>query len=231
MSIMNNEAVKQGYQASRWLKTRLLLSALSMKELMDHLEPLCFIQAASVIKSADPCVSKDDFLAAYSDYVQHLEQDEAGCSAFAKRSSLFTLTLSTSQEIAKTYEVRPGFFLTRLSEPGVQVRPCLVDFSHLSRQFSYRALGATSISWGLEFSYPQLIQKAGGTIENGLKEPFVNGSLFKKLQKWARLQTRPAIFNFEGQKIISELRIGEDTSWAEDMPAIKKRGLTLFQSP
>ncbi len=227
---MNKDTLKSTYQASRWLKMRTLLSILSMKELIEHLEPFFFIQAASVIKSADPCISKEDFFIAYTDYVQHLEKDEAGCNAFAKRSPLFTLTLSTSREIAKTHEVKPGFFLTRLSEPGVQVRPCLVDFSPLSRQFSYRALGASSISWGLEFSYPQLIQKAGGAIENGLKEPFVNAPLFKKLQKWARLHSRPAVFTFEGQKIISELRIGDDTSWVQDMPAIKKRGLTLCQS-
>ena len=222
---MNTNLLKPNYQASRWLKVRLLLSIEAMQELVDHLEPVCFIQAASVMQTLDPLVPKKEFLAAYAEYMHHLEKDDPQSAAFAGRSPLFKLTLCASPNLATTYEVKLGSFLTRLLEPGVQLRPCLVDFSSLSKQFSYSALGLHSISWGLEFSYPQLIQKHGEEVANGLKEPFVNGILFKKIQKWARRHTRLAAFTFEGEKIISELRIGPNIDWACEMSEVKKRGL------
>lgn len=70
--------------------------------------------------------------------------------------------------------------------------------------------GERSISWGLEFSYPQLYQDphTGEIVPIVEGERFPNTAPFRQLQRWMRRETRPTPFLVDGHRINAVARLG-----------------------
>ena len=81
--------------------------------------------------------------------------------------------------------------------------------------------GADCITWGLQFSYPQIYQDPV-TLEISKadrNEELSNSELFKNLIRWQRLTTRPTPFLTEKGLENIPIRIGKSCfSWINNHP-------------
>jgi hypothetical protein len=91
-------------------------------------------------------------------------------------------------------------------------------------------LGQGSVTWGIQFSYPQIFQhpQSHAFAKVGDGEEFPNTSLFSKLAKWLRNFSMPTTFIYEGKSTSVPIRTGKEVfSWIHNHPQLKLQGLSV----
>jgi hypothetical protein len=153
-------------------------------------------------------------IAIYSRYVELLKQgkipDEREFRPF------FSSVISVTDKCLYSISVDQGFHLIKANRPIIQMQPHAFHFSRESFEFRSMTFGPESVTWGIQFSYPQLYQDFKTQEIHQVKDTslFPNTVLFKKIQKWIRDFTLPTPFVVEGKKINVPFRIGKQCfSW------------------
>ena len=103
-------------------------------------------------------------------------------------------------------------------------------FSPLDGKFHPMVLSNESISWGIQFSYPQLYQdpESRQIIKVSDGSVFPNTPLFSKLMKWMRSHTLPTPFLIEESRVNAPIRIGKSAlTWIENHPQLKEKGIGI----
>jgi hypothetical protein len=100
----------------------------------------------------------------------------------------------------------------------------------LDGKFHSIAQGKETITWGLQFSYPQVFQdpksKSFSKVTNTLEFP--NTALFLAQQKWMRQNTLPTPLIVQGKKINLPVRLGKRCfSWIEKHPHLIEKGFQI----
>jgi hypothetical protein len=92
--------------------------------------------------------------------------------------------------------------------------------------------GINSISWGIQFSYPQLYQDENCQIQVVKPGPeFPNTVLFQKMQRWIRQHTIPTPFLTPYQRINAPIRMGRQVlNWINNHPQLKAKNLSIKTS-
>lgn len=214
-------------QVSKWIKAQVFLNAEEMEELIATLKPLFFVVVSEPVKADDAIISPETFLAKYAEYVALLECGKVPPADEFRR--FFSCAMSSSLNCFYAIATGSEKFLIKPIEPVVQLQAHHFFYSTLDRKFHPMVLSEESISWGLQFSYPQLSQdiKTRQIIKTSA---FPNTALFSKLMKWLRSSTLPTPFEVNEVRVNSPIRVGKKSlAWIKSHPQLKQKGIQVAQ--
>ncbi len=216
------------FQGSKQLKFQVLLGREEMAELFQFLPlfSICIVSEPTSMEQA--VVPHAEFLEQYGSYVEALKKGERIDEKPLRRyfSSAWTTQLDA------VYAMPAGVrYLIKPIRPLVQLQGHHVFYSKLDQQFHPMVLSEESITWGIQFSYPQLAQhpKTAAIEKVGKGEEFPNTPLFAALTKWLRQFTIPTPFVVEGKRINAPIRIGKQClEWIHNHPQLKEKKIEIF---
>ncbi len=217
-------------QVSKWLKVQVLLDSFEMQDLLNTLGEVFFVTVSEPITARGAVITPEFFLRKYTDYVDLLKQGQVPKAEDFRQvfSSALTSTLDPFYAITTSSEK----FLIKPTKPVIQLQAHHFFYSDLDHKFHPMVLSSDSISWGLQFSYPQLFQdpiarkviKVTDTLE------FPNTALYSKLMKWMRNATLSTPFVVKEARTNSPIRIGKKAlAWIANHPQLKMKGIQIFQ--
>ncbi len=215
-------------QASKWLQIQILFETDELRDLFEDLGDFYICLANCVTPKNHGTISKEEFLGQYQNYIDLLKKGEtSNMSPFRKMfSSIFT----TSLECLYTIPLENDQQLIRVATPVIQLQPHQLDYSPQDLKFRPMILGLDSISWGIQFSYPQLYQNIITKEVFTIKEnnQFPNTLLFKKIQKWVRKYTIPTPFVVEGKVCNVPMRLGKKClTWINNHPQLIRKDISV----
>lgn len=217
-------------QASKWLTYPALIDTTEMQTLMNALPPFYIFLTSCVTKRSKGYISQEEFLDTYNEYITTLQQgmlpDETQYRHFF--SSIFTVTSEALYAVLVGNDEQ----LIRVAQPTVQLQPHRMGYSKADSKFRSKTFGADSITWGIQFSYPQLYKdnQTQEIFEVGISPEFPNTQLFRDVQRWIRHHTIPTPFLVEGQRINIPMRIGKNClSWINRHPQLIEQGMQVVR--
>lgn len=215
-------------QVSKWLKVQVLLDADEMQKLLEALAPVHFVVVSEPVVAQDAVISCEQFIEKYREYVDLLKEGIVPQAELLRRyfSSALSKTLDPFYAMAAGEK-----FLIKPIKPVIQLQAHHFFYSDLDGKFHPMVLSPESVSWGLQFSYPQLYQdpKTRQVVKVTDTPEFPNSALFSKLQKWIRSETLPTPFLVKGVRINPPIRIGKKSlAWIKSHPQLKQRGIDVF---
>ncbi len=207
------------FSASKWLKHPVLLSEEEMREILSF---SFSIHIVSDIVQEDE-LSKEDFLADYAAYIQGLKEGEV--KSFRRTfSSVFT----TSKDLLEKKEVKKDHFLIKPIKPVVQLQFHQFLASAADGKFYPMVASQESISWGIQFSYPQLFQDPETQKIMKVDDSFPNTSLFQQIVRQIKKLSVPATFVWKGEKTSTPIRIGKQCfEWIGRHPQLLSKGVAV----
>ena len=215
-------------QASKWLQLQVLLDSEEIACLFKSLLPFFLYTSGAICPLDKGAISLETFLGYYKEYIETIKMgkipDQVACR------SLFSPVLTASLEALFSIPIGIDRQIIRVSSPVIQLQAHTLDYSSVDKKFHSMVFGNDSISWGIQFSYPQLIQdtetKQVETIKDNPK--FVNTALFQAIQKWIRQATIPVPFIVDDRVIHVPIRIGKKClPWINQHPQLIKKNLKV----
>lgn len=215
-------------EASKWLKSPLLINGQEMARLFDELGDFHLYLVGSVIRNGEGEMSKKHFLQEYESYVLQLQEGKVPDPRSYRQ--LFSCVMTRTKEALYAIPLEGDRQLIRVSKPVVQLQAHHMDYSLVDGKFRSMIFGNNSISWGIQFSYPQLFQD-GVTKEVGVTRlaiEYPNTDLYHRLQKWVRGNTIPTPFSIEGGVVNIPARLGKEClSWINSHPQLLLKSLSV----
>ena len=219
-------------QASKWLSHRALLDSSEMAALLESLPPFSIYNVSELVPLGGARISFEDFLVKYIDYVAGLK---AGVSLDETAiKSTFSCVFSASSKALYAIKIEEDQYIIKPIKPVVQLSLHHFIFSPENCRFHSMVHSKNSVSWGVQFSYPQLYSNS---LEGDVFEVFKDGDnpntqLFRALAKWMRKNAPPAPFFSNEKKIHATFRLGKGCfSWINAHPHLADAGLEVVKSP
>lgn len=225
-------AAESPLQASKWLQCQALLSGEEMRALFASLEPFTLFIAGSITEPGKGILSKQHFLALYESYIGMLRSGQVPQAADYR--PYFSAVMSADDEALYKLLIDAERQLIRIAKPVVQLQAHHLDYSPLDGKFRSMVFGSDSITWGLQFSYPQLFQEAASKqiLQTRQQRAYVNTQLFQRLQQWMRQHTSPSPFLVNGKVVNVPARLGKECfAWINSHPQLKSKGLCIAPKP
>ena len=223
MTIFRMSSLKQEgvLQVSKWIKVQLLLDREEMIDLIEKLDPFYLIMVSKPVKKQRAILEKKDFLQSYSEYVQALKQGRVIQDNYIREN--FSCAMTRSKELFYAMPVLEDRLLIKPTLPVIQMQMHQFLFSPTEKIFYPMALGQKTVSWGIQFSYPQFYQdpktKEIARVVKG--EKFPNTELFSLLMKWVRQATIPTPFLVQEERVNATIRIGKKcVKWIHTHPQL-----------
>lgn len=215
-------------QASKWLQLQLLIDTQEMADLITTLGEFSIFITGAILPSGQGEVTHQEFLATYQKYIDELKTGQAPSEALYRQmfSTLFTMSMDTVYAL----DIGNDQVIIRSRLPVVQLQMHQVGFSAVDHKFRSMVFGSDNISWGIQFSYPQIfLDPVTKQITNVDKSDlFPNSHLYHTIQKWMRRNTTPTPFTFQNTKVNVPIRIGKSCfEWIQQHPHLAKHGLTV----
>lgn len=219
-------------QASKWLHSQALLSKEELANLFDFLEHSIghfFLYSCGVVcHKGQGELAKKEFLDVYDAYISRLMKGDALDETLYRH--LFSPAMTLNKEALFTIAVGEDRQIIRVAKPVIQLQALHIDYSEVDKKFHSMIFGLKSITWGIQFSYPQLYQD-NETKEVqlvGKTKAFPNTALFQLLQKWMRQQTIPTPFIAGGKVINVPMRLGKAClAWINRHPHLVKKNISV----
>ncbi len=207
---------------SRWVSLDFLIDLDEMKAFLKELDPFHLLSSTPIQKEDPFYLSQEDFLDAYSYYISELK--EGRIPELARYKFYFHLFLTTHLDGIFRRAVSEEKEILKIEIPTLLVRPICLNFSRVDQSIRVGPLNPEGILWGLQISFPQLIQKARSPeIEPIKPQNDPNAMLFKKVRGWIRTHTKPALFKVSGKEISVPIRLGKKClSWINSHPQFKE---------
>lgn len=216
-------------QVSKWIKVQVLLDQEEIVELFKKLDPFYFITVSKPVKEQNALVSQNDFLQAYLEYIQSLKKGKVVQDGYLREC--FSCAMTRSKEVFYAMPVSEERFLIKPVLPVIQMQMHQFLFSSMDKVFYPMVLGQKTVSWGIQFSYPQFYQdpKTKEIVRVIKKDLFPNTELFALLMKWVRQFTIPTPFLVEEERINATIRIGKKCmSWIHLHPQLQELGIKVL---
>lgn len=216
-------------QVSKWIKVQLLLDQQEIVDLLKKLEPFYLVAVSKPVKEQNSLLEQKDFLEAYSGYIQALKKGRVAQDTQFKE--YFSCAMTRSKELFYAMPVSEERFLIKPILPVIQMQMHQFLFSATEKMFYPMVFGQKTVSWGMQFSYPQFYQdpKTKEIMRVIKKELFPNTELFALLMKWVRQFTIPTPFLVEEKRINATIRIGKKCmSWIHLHPQLHELGLKVL---
>lgn len=215
-------------QVSKWLKFQVLLDAEEMHDLLSWLGDVQFVCVAEPVKAEDVVLSSSGFEEKYAAYVDLLKQGQVPPASDFRRwfSSAMTADLKPFYAIAAGADK----YLIKPILPVIQLQAHSFFYSERDGKFHPMVFSAESVSWGLQFSYPQLFQdlKTHQIHKVSTLADFPNNLLFSKLSRWMRNATLATPFEVDGVRTNAPIRIGKKSiAWIKNHPQLQSKGIII----
>lgn len=229
MSLRSSHQKDEGtLQVSKSRKIPLLISPQEMSLLFKALGSFELFDVSRPVDLESAKISREDFLNAYSLYIDGIKMGKLYDESLLR--PFFSASMTTSSDLLYAQTLQNGKYLVKATRPVIQLQRHHFIYSDA---FHSGVMGTGSITWGIQFSYPQLFldpkTKSIGKVEKN--EEFPNTELFHRLTKWVRKYTQPTPFVVDGIRINQPMRIGKECfSWIEKHPGLKKRGIHVERS-
>lgn len=214
---------------SKQLKFQVLLDDSEMRSLLQDLVPvhICVVSEPTTLDRA--LISTEDFLEKYSCYVAAIKQGNLLNEKPLRRyfSSGWTSDLDTVYAMV----IPSNKHLVKPIKPLIQLQGHHFFYSDLDKQFHPMVLSQESVTWGIQFSYPQLSQdpKTSDIVKVGKGDDFPNTALFVTLTKWLREHTLPTPFVVDGKRTNAPIRLGKQClSWIGKHPQLAQKEIEIF---
>ena len=218
---ISNLSAEGIYQGSKWLKVQVLSDGSELKELFDLLSPFSIYPLTGIVDGHP--ISPDFFIAEYSRWIEGLKKGAVPSDSELRR--LLACAFTDDPEALWLQPVSKGF-LTKIGRPLVQVQAHFFSYSPIDGVFRPMSLGENSIFWGLQLSFPQIYQDAKSMELREVEE----GSLFRKIQLWARESTRATPFSVDGKRVNAPLRLGKKSfSWIRSHPQLLSQNIGIWE--
>ncbi len=203
------------FLASKWLHIQLLVDPESMERLFATLGDVFLYQVLGPVAPEKALIQHAHFFDAYRRYVQALKEGIVSEETFR---GFFTAVMTKTQEAVCGMDLEDGRILIQPVLPLLQMRPHRFVYSSVDEKFRPMVFGKTSISWGVQISYPQLFQDARDrSVHNALTDGFVNHELFRKVQAFIRQETIATPFEVAARVTRVPIRIGKSClSWINE---------------
>ena len=127
-------------------------------------------------------------------------------------------------------QVGEGETLLRIRGPVVQLRPHRFSYSAVDGKFRSMVMGTQTISWGVQFSYPQFCQLPDASVHQ-VNDSFPNTAVFKQLQRWVRHNTIPTPLKVDGTRTNVPIRLGKNCiPWIHRHPHLIQQNIIVETS-
>ena len=215
------------YQASKWLHYSLLLEVAELQELLSVLG-VKIVSLGGVSKEGSEILSEEQFLEHYASYLDQLKNQK---KLFPSQlHQWFTTGLSLHLDHFCKISVGENENLIRIVRPVIQIKPHWFDYSETDQKIRSDSFSLDNISWGLQFSYPQIFEDPiTKEIHKVLTtEQFPNTKLFKNLQKWMRENSQATPFVIGSHKLNAPIRITKACfPWVNHHSGLVKKGMKV----
>lgn len=215
-------------QASKWLSHRALVDSSELENLLEALTPFSIYNVSELVELDKVEISHEDFLVKYVDYITSLKAglipDETPLKPY------FSAAFSASPEALYAMEAKEGKYIVKALAPVVQLSLHHFVYSPEQRRFHSMVHAKNAITWGLQFSYPQIYSnsKTHDVVEIFKDTTFPNTNLFKTLAKWMRAHTTPTPFIIDGKPLNATFRLGKKSQqWIVNHPQLNQIQLKL----
>ena len=220
MSIRISHPKDEGIlQASKWLSFRALLDQDELEDLIAALPTFFIYNVSNLVTIEDASLSVEAFKNAHLAYISSLKEGKVPQESKVFFSSIWT----TSPKSIYAFPAKQEHYIIKPLMPVVQLSQHHFSFSPINETFHSMVHSQEAISWGLQFSYPQIYSNSiQGDVIEVLKNPDMpNTPLFRILSKWMRDRTRPVPFLFQGKRINPTFRIGKQClTWIHHHPQL-----------
>lgn len=214
-------ALEGVYQGSKYLKYQVLCEIAELEKLF--IDPIQ-IYPLTGLSDGEP-ISSERFLTEYGSWIERLKQGEVPADADLRKVLAAAWTID--ETALWKQPVAGGRYLIKMRRPVVQVQSHFFTYSSVDGVFRPMAMGAGSIFWGLQFSYPQIYQEPK-TMEFLEADELPNARLFQKIKHWVREETRPTPFIVEGKRTNVPIRLGKTCfSWIHHHPQLKEQKISV----
>ncbi len=195
-------------QASKWLKHRALLSGAELDALIAALPPFRIFNVASLVPLEEAEIPLSQFRTAYHEYASSIA---VGKTPSVDRE-IFSTVWTTSLDALYAFEAKQDLYMVKPRLPVVQLSHHRFQFSEETGEFYSMVHSDDAISWGLQFSYPQIFSNSiRAEVCEVLKEVSMpNNVLFQSIAKWMRNHTRPTPFLHREKALNATFRTGRD---------------------
>lgn len=215
-------------QASKWLKSQMLIDAEEMRQLFDSMGNFHLFLSGALSKRGKGEISKEEFLKCYQAYIACLSDGKLPEPSTYRHS--FSPILTKNPDALYVILMGEDQQLIRAAKPIIQLQAHNIGYSPVDGKFRSMVFGNDSIPWGIQFSYPQLFQdNSTKQVEQTRHSPqFPNTELFQILQKWVRNHTVPTPFSVSGEEMNVPIRLGKQClSWINRHPQLVAKNISI----
>lgn len=213
---------------SKWSKCQVLLDVEEMAQLLQELEPVLFFMASEPVQPSEGILNAKAFLSLYASYIEALRAGHVPDVSLLRRP--FSSVLSATPEALYALCVGKERYLIKPIKPVVQLQAHHFFYSSLDGKFHPMVLSTESVTWGIQFSYPQFYQdpRTAHILNVSDAKECPNTSLFTYLVKWMRKNTVPTPFLVDGKRKNVPMRLGKACfSWIDRHPQLHVQGLEV----
>lgn len=215
-------------QVGKWLRVQALLSCEEMQQLFARLGNFLLFQVSGAVKEGEEEISYQTFLDNYCDYLTQLEKGIQPKEE--KYIPFFSSVMTKEAEALYAIPVAGERRLVKPCKPVIQLQAHRVDYSSVDQKFRSMVFGIESITWGIQFSYPQIYEDPQTKEIHQISKSarFPNTALFHDLRKWMRDYTIPTPFIVNAAKINVPIRLGKEClTWINKHPQLIKKGIQV----
>lgn len=213
-------------QVSKWLTCPMLIDDLEMEKLFLALGTFDIYLISGILAAGSEHLSHAEFLNCYRHYTTQLKS--GSLSQDPRIGPYFSSIFTCTKDALYAVPVIGGRQLIKVDKPVVQLQAHRFSYG-VDKKFRSMVLGPDSISWGIQFSFPQLYQNEKMEVVTIREsDEFPNFKLFKTLQKWVRDNTAPTPFLVDGEKVNVPIRLGKSCfAWINHHPQLLKHNIQV----
>lgn len=215
-------------QVSKWLKIEVLLDPNEMQELFKALGNFSIYNVSEVVSAKSMEISKEAFIQDYKSYIAQLKAGNQSISAYPS----FSAVLTNTEKVFYAMPIKDDAYLVRPLKPVIQLRMHHFSYSNADHSFHSMTFGKETVSWGLQFSYPQIYKHSEDEdfCEVLKEDSFPNSSLFKIIIKWMRKNSMPTPFTIDNRRVNTTFRLGKQCfHWIDKHPQLIANHMEILQ--
>lgn len=213
-------------EASKWLQVQALLDMDEIVNLFQALGNFKMYRIGALLDLNETELSLDQFLECYRSYISTLKEGKIPQELDYRLA--FTSVISVSPDMLQVVPVEGSKQIIKVVKPVIQIQVHRLGYSVVEEKFRPMVKGKESITWGIQFAYPQLFQESEEVFKVDESELFPNTRLFHTLQKWMRQNTIPTPFLVDGKKMNVPIRLGKKCfSWINRHPQLIEKNIQV----
>jgi hypothetical protein len=217
-------SLEGAYQAAKYLKHHVLCDREELSLLFSSIGPF-WLYPLTGVGDGEP-IDPQAFLQEYGSWIEELKAGRVPADTNLRK--ILAAAMTKEKEALWKQEVPGRRFIVKMGKPLIQIQAHFFTYSSVDEVFRPMTMGAGSIFWGLQFSFPQIYQDAK-TLEFFEVDEGLNYELFQQIKEWARNTTRATPFIVNGKRTNVPIRLGKNCfSWIHKHPQLISQKIGVY---